>query len=44
MQDDGRRVTYVFTLSRQRGGEYDGCWMTDGVTREREQINGTTRV
>ena len=29
----GVRVTYIFFLSRQRGGSYDGCWMTDGVTR-----------
>ncbi|HET7458656.1 MAG TPA: DUF4864 domain-containing protein [Gemmatimonadaceae bacterium] len=29
----GRRVSYVFLLSRQQGGEFDGCWMTDGVTR-----------
>ena len=44
VQDDGSRVTYVFTLSRQAGGEYDGCWMTDGVTRRPPQLNGTTRV
>lgn len=31
---DGRRVTYVFSLSRQEGGRYDGCWMTDGVARQ----------
>jgi hypothetical protein len=31
---DGREVRYVFTLSRQRGGAYDGCWMTDGVAPE----------
>jgi len=29
----GTRVGYVFELSRQRGGPYDGCWMTDGVVR-----------
>jgi len=29
----GTRVAYMFALSRQRGGAYDGCWMTDGVTR-----------
>ena len=28
---DGRRALYVFALSRQRGGPYDGCWMTDAV-------------
>jgi hypothetical protein len=26
-------VMYVFLLSRQRGGDFDGCWMTDGVMR-----------
>ena len=31
---DGRRVAYVFGLSRQEGGECDGCWMTDAVVRE----------
>ena len=30
----GDRVVYTFTLSRQTGGAYKGCWMTDGVTRE----------
>lgn len=29
----GARVAYLFVLSRQHGGAYDGCWMTDGVTR-----------
>jgi len=29
----GARVTYLFLLSRQHGGAYDGCWMTDGVVR-----------
>jgi len=29
----GARVSYLFLLSRQRGGAYDGCWMTDGVVR-----------
>ena len=31
VQADGRRVAYVFGLSRQRGGDCDGCWMTDAV-------------
>jgi Domain of unknown function (DUF4864) len=25
-------VIYTFLLSCQREGEYDGCWMTDGVS------------
>ena len=29
--DDGRVQVFVFRLSKQVGGEYDGCWMTDGV-------------
>lgn len=42
---DGRRVTYAFVLSRQRGGPYDGCWMTDGVVREAEPSQrGVRRV
>jgi hypothetical protein len=28
---DGRRVTYVFVLSRQGEGDFNNCWMTDGV-------------
>lgn len=42
--DDGRRVTYVFGLSRQDGGPYDGCWMTDSVVRRPPPENGFTRV
>jgi hypothetical protein len=30
----GERVAYLFALSRQTDGQYRGCWMTDGVTRE----------
>ncbi len=26
------RITYLFVLSKQHGGEYDGCRMTDAVT------------
>ena len=29
----GEAATYGWTLSRQRGGEYDGCWLTDAVVR-----------
>jgi hypothetical protein len=29
---DGTPVFYRFQLSRQQGGPYDGCWMTDAVT------------
>ena len=31
---DGRTVTYRFGLSRQSGGEWDGCWLTDSVLAE----------
>ena len=36
----GSTATYEFRLSKQSGGEYDGCWMTDGVLRtdEREDV------
>jgi hypothetical protein len=27
----GRRLTYVFVLSRQSAGEFADCWMTDAV-------------
>ncbi len=30
---DGRVAAFLFQLSRQRGGDYDGCWMTDSVIR-----------
>jgi hypothetical protein len=30
----GEKVAYLFALSMQTDGEYKGCWMTDGVTRE----------
>lgn len=46
VQPDGRRVSYVFGLSKQSGGEYDGCWMTDSVMRETEmpRDNGLRRI
>ncbi len=28
---DGDTETYLFRLSRQTGGAYEGCWMTDSV-------------
>jgi predicted membrane-bound mannosyltransferase len=28
---DGKRVAYIFTLSKQKGDSYDNCWMTDSV-------------
>lgn len=30
---DGEVVAYLFMLSRQQGGDCDGCWMTDSVLR-----------
>lgn len=30
----GNVFTYVFTLSKQREGDYKDCWLTDGVLRE----------
>lgn len=41
---DGRRASYVFALSRQSGGAYDGCWMTDGVARRPLPESTTTRI
>ena len=31
---DGRTVTYVFGLSEQSGGPFEGCWLTDRVMLE----------
>ena len=44
VQRDGRRTTYVFALSRQSGGSYDGCWMTDGVGTRPAATNGMRRI
>jgi hypothetical protein len=45
VQADGRRTTYLFALSRQDGGDYDGCWMTDGVLRRPvPATNGLQRI
>ena len=33
--EQGERAGFVFTLSRQSGGEFDSCWMTDSVVRFR---------
>lgn len=30
---EGKTAVFVFALSKQSGGPYDGCWMTDGVLR-----------
>ena len=27
----GRTVTYEFGVSKQSGGRFDGCWLTDRV-------------
>ncbi len=29
----GEQIGYTFLLSKQRGGPFDSCWMTDGVIR-----------
>ena len=29
--EDGTVLTYQFFLTRQEGGRFDGCWMTDAV-------------
>ena len=30
---DGQQIGYMFLLSRQDGGQFVDCWMTDGVVR-----------
>lgn len=37
----GEFMCYQFTLSRQEGGEFDGCWMTDSVFEVRPNLDGT---
>jgi Domain of unknown function (DUF4864) len=32
----GETRVFIFLLSKQQGGPYNGCWMTDAVTREPE--------
>ncbi|MEM8556868.1 MAG: DUF4864 domain-containing protein [Bacteroidota bacterium] len=46
VQPDGRRVSYVFGLTRQTEGAYDGCWMTDAVMRDTQPAreNGLRRT
>lgn len=44
VQRDGRRTVYMFALGRQRGGRYDGCWMTDGVGERAPATNGLRRT
>ena len=41
---DGRRVTFLFGLSRQEGGACEGCWMTDAVVLRESPADGVTRV
>lgn len=31
--ENGERAIYIFTLSKQKSGEFKDCWMTDGVER-----------
>ncbi len=33
LDSEGKTAVFVFALSRQQGGPYDDCWMTDGVLR-----------
>lgn len=33
LDSEGKTAVFVFALSQQAGGLYDGCWMTDGVLR-----------
>ena len=44
VQPDGRRATFLFGLSRQAGGDCDGCWMTDAVVRRETPTEGMTRI
>ena len=38
---DGRQVTYVFVLSREKEGEFNHCWMTDAVAPLENREDGS---
>lgn len=38
---NGQQVTYVFLLSKQNEGEFNNCWMTDGVAPLQEGEDGS---
>jgi hypothetical protein len=40
---DGERVDFDVVVERQRGGRYDGCWMTTLVSRHRDRQAGPPR-
>lgn len=44
VQPDGTRTAYVFGLSRQTGGPYDRCWMTDAVIPQAAPDADTFRI
>lgn len=44
VRPDGRRVTFLFGLSRQPDGDCAGCWMTDAVVRRDAPADGTIRA
>ncbi|MEP0546721.1 MAG: DUF4864 domain-containing protein [Rhodothermales bacterium] len=47
VQSDGRRVRFVFGLSKQTAGRCAGCWMTDTVVPEpmpTDRENGVRRI
>ncbi len=44
IQADGRRSAYVLALSKQTGGAYDGCWMTDAVVPVEPEDDGMIRT
>ncbi len=41
---DGSRHAYLFELSRQQGGRFEGCWMTDSVVRLRSEPEPGTAI
>ncbi len=40
---DGEQVGFDVVVERQRGGQYDGCWMTTLVSRHRDRQAGPPR-
>jgi len=44
MSSSGTEVGYAFQLGRQRGGEFDGMWMTEAVIPLGEGEHSGTRI
>ncbi|MGI8996158.1 MAG: DUF4864 domain-containing protein [Pyrinomonadaceae bacterium] len=43
IDEQGRRATFLFTLSKQPAAPFKDCWMTDGVERQPNEENEKDR-